>query len=122
MNRKQRRQMARIEPTAAAPTAPSPGTKAAGMPGHLPPGVIKSRAEELRLISEEKKRSFAARFVGRELPVLVQGESVGGRATGLSRNYLSVSFAAPSDSRGEEIPVRITGVNDDGSCLGEPVG
>ncbi len=103
------------------PYSSRPGTKAAAMPGHLPPSVIKSRAEELRLLGEGKKRAFAGRFVGRELPVLVQGKADGGRVSGLSRNYLSVSFAAPSDSRGEEISVRITGVNEDGSCLGEPV-
>ncbi|HZV80835.1 MAG TPA: tRNA (N(6)-L-threonylcarbamoyladenosine(37)-C(2))-methylthiotransferase MtaB, partial [Geobacteraceae bacterium] len=38
------------------PYSSRPGTKAANMPGHLPPAVITSRAEELRRLGEEKKR------------------------------------------------------------------
>jgi len=101
------------------PYSSRPGTKAADMPGHLSPAVVKSRAEELRLIGEEKKRVFARRFVGGELPVLVQSKSSGGMVTGLSRNYLSVTFPASFDSKGEELLVRITGVDADGSCRGE---
>jgi len=103
------------------PYSSRPGTKAAGMPGHLSPSVIKARAEELRLIGEEKKRTFAGRFIGRQLPVLVQSDSGSGLVTGLSRNYLSVTFPASLDSKGEELMVRVTGVNADGSCRGEPV-
>jgi threonylcarbamoyladenosine tRNA methylthiotransferase MtaB len=103
------------------PYSSRPGTKAADMPGHLSPAVIKARAEELRLIGEEKKRTFASRFIGSELPVLVQSDSGNDMVTGLSRNYLSVTFAASLGSKGEELPVRVTGVNDDGSCRGEMV-
>lgn len=95
------------------------GTRAATMPGHLSPALIKARAEELRQVGEEKKRAFAGRFIGRELPVLVQSETGSGIATGLSRNYLSVTFPAHVTLKGEELAVRITGINPDGSCRGE---
>ena len=95
------------------------GTRAATMPGHLSPATIKARAEALRALGEEKKRAFASRFIGRQLPVLVQSEAGNGMVTGLSRNYLSVVFAAPISLKGEELAVRITGVNADGSCQGE---
>lgn len=103
------------------PYSSRPGTKAASMPDHISPAVIKIRAEELRKIGEEKKRSFATRFVGRELHTLVQGEAGPGVMTGITRNYLSVTFNAPAAIRGEEREVRITDVNPDGSCIGELV-
>jgi threonylcarbamoyladenosine tRNA methylthiotransferase MtaB len=104
------------------PYSSRPGTRAATMPGHLNPATIKARAEELRELGEEKKRTFAGRFIDRQLPVLVQSEAAGARVTGLSRNYLTVTFAAPAGTRGEELTVRITGVNPDGSCTGELAG
>jgi threonylcarbamoyladenosine tRNA methylthiotransferase MtaB len=104
------------------PYSSRPGTRAATMPGHLNPATIKARAEELRELGEEKKRAFASRFIDRQLPVLVQNEVAGDRVTGLSPNYLAVTFAAPAGTRGEELMVRITDVNPDGSCTGEMAG
>jgi threonylcarbamoyladenosine tRNA methylthiotransferase MtaB len=96
------------------PYSSRPGTRAATMPGHLDPAVIKARAAELRQIGELKKRGYAARFVNRELPLLIQGD----RQSGITGNYLTVRLAAEADG---EVLVRITGVNRDGSCRGEPV-
>lgn len=104
------------------PYSSRPGTRAAKMPAHLNPATIRARAEELRALGEEKKHAFASRYVGRQLPVLVQSETGNGMVTGLSRNYLSVVFAAPISFKGEELAVRITGVSSDGSCQGELVG
>jgi len=87
------------------------------MPGHLDPAVVKSRAAALRRAGEEKKREYAARFVGRELPLLLQS---GGRS-GITGNYLTVRFAAEDMVHDAEVMVRITGINRDGSCRGEIV-
>ena len=95
------------------PYSSRPGTRAATMPGHLDPAVIKARAAELRQIGENKKREYAAGFVGRELPLLIQGGK-----NGITPNYLSVSLAEEAEG---EVLVRITGVNRDGSCRGELV-
>jgi len=97
------------------PYSARPGTRAAAMPGHLDPALIKTRAAELRQIGEAKKRAFAARFVGREMPLLLQGE---GRS-GITGNYLTVRFAEGVAMIEAEVTVRITGVNRDGSCRGE---
>jgi len=97
------------------PYSARPGTRAAAMPGHLDPALIKARAAELRHIGEAKKREFAARFVGREMPLLLQGE---GRS-GITGNYLTVRFAEDAAVTAAEVAVRITGVNRDGSCRGE---
>jgi len=104
------------------PYSSRPGTKAASMQGHLNPAVVKARAEELRLIGEEKKRAFAARFIGRQLLLLIQGNGKDGMLTGLSRNYLSVTVAGDPAHKGAELTVRITAVHPDGSCRGELVG
>lgn len=95
------------------PYSSRPGTRAATMAGHLDPAVIKARAAELRQIGERKQRAYATSFVGRELPLLIQGGN-----NGITPNYLSVKLA---EEAAGEVLVRITGVNRDGSCRGELV-
>jgi threonylcarbamoyladenosine tRNA methylthiotransferase MtaB len=94
------------------PYSSRPGTAAAALPGHLPPAVVKRRAEELRALGYRKKRHFAAGFIGRDLQVLAQGD---GRS-GIARNYLQVQLDGETAISGEEVAVRISGVNPDGSC------
>jgi threonylcarbamoyladenosine tRNA methylthiotransferase MtaB len=96
------------------PYSSRPGTKAAAMPGHLDPSVIKGRAEELRSIGERKRLEFAGRFVGRVLPTLIQG----GGKSGLTRNYLNVNLDGEANPEAVELPVMIRGVMPDGSCTG----
>jgi threonylcarbamoyladenosine tRNA methylthiotransferase MtaB len=101
------------------PYSSRPGTEAAGMSGHLPPAIIKRRAEELRLLGERKKLEFAARFLQRDLLMLVQGGGKNWKVNGLTRNYLAVNATGAAPSTGSEQAVRITAVNRDGSCEGE---
>jgi len=96
------------------PYSSRPGTAAALMPGHLPPTVVKRRAEALRRLGERKRLEFAERFIGRDLQVLVQGAGNGG----VARNYLSVKIEGADLPVGDEVSVRISGVNPDGSCQG----
>lgn len=91
-----------------------PGTPAAIMPGHLSPATITSRAAELRALGAEKKRQHSARFIGRELSVLVQEVVQPGVVRGLSRNYLNVTVPGDERSLNREIAVRATGLTDDG--------
>ena len=88
------------------PFSKRPGTAAAAMPGHLPGTVKKARAEQLRLLGAEKLQAFAARFVGRELEVVVEGGGQGGLLKGLTRNYLEVRFAGGSELVGRCALVR----------------
>ena len=96
------------------------GTPAATMPGHLQPAVVTRRAAELRALGAQKKALHAARFVGRDLPVLVQEMVSPGLVRGLSRNYLVVTLAGDERLLNREIMVRVTGVSEDG-VLGERV-
>ena len=100
------------------PYSSRPGTAAAEMPGHLPPALVKRRAEEIRLLGERKKREFASGFLQRELLLLVQGGGKNGTVSGLTRNYLTVNATGVALPAGSEQKVRITAVNGDGSCEG----
>ena len=85
-----------------------PGTKAADMPGHLKPGIIKERAEQLRTLAAEKRAAFQQRFIGRSLPVLGQRHNtVTGQVTGLSRNYLEVCYPAAASLLNHEVTVHV---------------
>lgn len=95
------------------PFSSRPGTKAAGMPGHLQSRVITERAELLRSIGAEKKRAYLQRFAGRILEVLVLMKDSAGFWCGLSENYLTVSFPAECDMANRIIKVRVTGVEHD---------
>lgn len=96
------------------PYSSRPGTKAAGMPGHVSTQVVKARAAILRSLAEKKKQTFLERFVGTELGVLVQGfDDKTGVCRGLSRNYINTSFNGDKSFLNTEVFVRIS------DCLGE---
>ena len=95
------------------PFSPRQGTPAATMPGQVPGGVIRERAAALRRLSEQKKRAYHERFVGRELSVLVQESIEGGLVKGLSRNYIPVLLPGDGNLINCEISVRITGTGKD---------
>jgi len=88
------------------PFSQRPGTPAATMPGQVHSRVIKERAEALRKLSEQKLAAYAARFVGRELEVLVQKDADGRK--GLARNYLSVLVEGGTNLVNREVKVLIT--------------
>jgi len=99
------------------PFSPRPGTPAATMTPQLHSRVIKERAEALRTLSEAKKSAYAARFVGKELPVLVQK----GGDKGLSRNYLTVAIEGEQVAVNSEVRVLISGAKG-GELVGSVTG
>ena len=102
------------------PFSQRPGTPAATMTPQVHSRTIKERAEKLRMLSEKKKRDYAAGFVGRELQVLVQRDE-GGRK-GLSRNYLPVVIEGGSEGIvNREVTVAITGAKG-GELVGRVAG
>jgi threonylcarbamoyladenosine tRNA methylthiotransferase MtaB len=88
------------------PYSQRPGTPAATMKDQVHSRIIKERAEALRKLSERKMAAYAARFVGRELQVLVQKDADGRK--GLSRNYLPVLVEGGEDLVNREVTVRVT--------------
>ena len=94
------------------PYSSRPGTKAAGMPGHVPDRVVTERAARLRGIATEKKSAFLERFTGKELGVLVQGFNDNtGVCKGLTRNYINASFPGTKDLVNKEVSIIIESCN-----------
>ena len=90
------------------------GTPAADMPEQVSVEVVKERAAQLRQIGEEKNRSFAQKFIGSELEIVIEGGGADGLRKGLSRNYLPVWVPANTAEPGELLQVKITGEYKDG--------
>ena len=91
-----------------------PGTKAAAMPGHLKPGIIKERAEQLRRLAAEKRAAFQQRFINKPLPVLGQRHNQAtNRIIGLSRNYLEICYPGSAQLLNQEVVVQIDGLEQD---------
>ena len=90
------------------PYSSRPGTKAASMPGHVPERVVTERAARLRDVASRKKAAFLERFPGTELLVLVQGfNEKTGICSGLSRNYINVSFTGTQSLVNEEVTIMV---------------
>jgi threonylcarbamoyladenosine tRNA methylthiotransferase MtaB len=74
------------------PYSRRPGTPAADFPHQVPEEAKKQRASFLRSLGAKKRASFARRFVGKEVSVLVEGKA--DRQTGLMKgftdNYIQV--------------------------------
>ncbi len=88
-----------------------PGTRAATMPGHLHPRIIKERAETLRNLAAEKRHTFQQRFIGTLLPVLGQRYNpLTGQVSGLSRNYLEVICSGSAELLNKERMIQIESV------------
>ena len=96
------------------------GTPAAQFPDQVGEEEIKIRADRLRDLGKEKRRTFYQRFVNQELSVLVEGRrGKEGGLRGLSRNYVPVFLGDNDDTeRGtrvnEEIKVVVTGLTEKG--------
>ncbi len=97
------------------------GTPAAAMGDRVPDRIIRERVSALRALSEAKRQAFAARFLGRELPVLILGKGKNGLLRGVSRNYLTVAVAGSPALVNREVSVRIRTVGEEG-VVGEVVG
>ena len=94
------------------PYSSRPGTKAAGMPGHIADRVVTERAARVRNIAAMKKKQFLERFTEITLNVLVHGyNDKTYECKGLSRNYISVCFPGEKAFLKEELSVLVTGSN-----------
>ncbi len=73
------------------PYARRPNTAADKMPNHLPPEVIKKRAQQLRELSEIWRSEFMNRYIGQTVDVLWEDDlDELGRRVGKTGNYLDI--------------------------------
>jgi len=98
------------------------GTEATRLPDHLPPRVIAQRSKALRALSRAKNLAFRRTLLGRtlELLVLETREKGTGLLTGLTGNYVELSFSGPDSLMGQLANVTITDVQPE-RTLGELV-
>jgi threonylcarbamoyladenosine tRNA methylthiotransferase MtaB len=101
-----------------------PGTKAAGLPGHVTGHMIKRRARELRALGEAKNAAFRDAQVGQTLRALTLHRSEDCAAHGvtpaLSSNYLQVHLPAAL-SPNLFVDAKIVGSSEKALLAGSPV-
>jgi len=90
------------------------GTAAAALPGRLDAGTVTARARRLREVGAARRRAFHAAMVGRTEDVLVleRRDPASGDLTGLTGNYVEVTFAGPDRLRCRTARVRVTGAGE----------
>ena len=75
------------------PYSERPGTPAVSLPGAVPVAVRRERARELVRLADEKRAAFAARFVGREVEVLIERVRPDGTGVGWTGEYVETHVA-----------------------------
>lgn len=113
--------------------SPRQGTPAADFPGQVDPRVKEERSRELINIGHALARSFAARYLGKTVPVLVEQAVPGFTAhehagavldqpagehreiyEGLTDNYVRVFFPAGEKWRGQLVDIKVTAISGTG--------
>jgi threonylcarbamoyladenosine tRNA methylthiotransferase MtaB len=76
------------------PFSERPGTRAASLPGRVPPMERRRRADRLIAEGRSMRTAFAAKFVGRRVSVLVEESHPDGSSTGWTGEYVEAVFPA----------------------------
>jgi len=82
-----------------------PGTAAERLPGHIPAGLIRERAAELRALADAKRQAYAASRAGGLADVIVVRGDV---REGLTEDYLEVRLEGASLPRGTRVAARLS--------------
>ena len=94
------------------PYSRRPGTPADKMPGQLPNAVKEQRSQQAIAVGAAMSRAYREALVGKTLPVLFE-EPEKGLFTGHTDTYVKV-YAPGEDLHNRLVPVRITGLQEDG--------
>jgi threonylcarbamoyladenosine tRNA methylthiotransferase MtaB len=85
------------------------GTEAAKMGDRVAASVIRERSARLRGLGAEKSIAFRRRLLGRAIEVVVlEGRRAGGMLTGLTSNFVEVTFRGPEELGRRFATVRLT--------------
>ncbi len=93
--------------------SPRRGTPAADFPGQVSPVKKEERSHELLTVAKELATSYAQKFVGTTLQVLVERKTADNLWEGHSSNYIKVKFTGNQVKKGEICPVKVL------ECKGE---
>jgi threonylcarbamoyladenosine tRNA methylthiotransferase MtaB len=105
------------------PYSPRSGTLAARLEDDVPPGEKARRVQALNALSDRLGLEWAQRALGETVTVLVEGrDRHSGQLSGLTGNYLRVSFDGPDSLRGSLAAVRVLSAGSGGAAgaLAEP--
>lgn len=100
------------------------GTLAERMENHLPEKVKNERSVRMRALSEESRKQYLMRFIGREQTVLIESVDIRGMARGYGEHYVPVRFKGRDLQANSFRRVRITGLEGRGEkarMTAEPV-
>jgi len=106
--------------------SPRSGTVAAGLKETVKGDVKRDRSEAVRVLGEEKNRTFKERYIGRVVDILVEEDrdDLTGLLKGYTGNYLKVFLNSDCEERSfvnEVVGVRLSGMVND-SLSGEVPG
>ncbi len=108
-----------IEPlrTHVFPYSPRPGTKAALLGDRAGSEAVKDRCARLAGLARECSLGYSKRFLGRVVPVLVEGFAGADRSVveGYADNYIKVRFSGSTGMFNTIVPVKIASIDPDGA-------
>ncbi len=96
------------------PYSERPNTRAILMDGVVEGAVRQKRADQLRILSEKKRRYFYEQHLGKNAMVLFEAEENKGRMFGFTENYIKVSTDYDPLLVNELVPVRLEQIATDG--------
>lgn len=105
------------------PYSPRAGTRAAGLPGHIPPAIKKARSQELHTLATSMKRQFLQTQTGQHAEVLFEHSTetveTGTVYSGYTSNYVRTQIILPEDSpiKNTIQEVKLSGINAKGDAL-----
>lgn len=94
-----------------------PGTQALKIDYVVSPEEKHLRSQRLLALSEEKTKAFYSRYIGNELPVLLEHSKPGAPMHGFSENYIRVELKADNCLDNQIVNVRLLGFNEDETSL-----
>jgi threonylcarbamoyladenosine tRNA methylthiotransferase MtaB len=95
------------------PYSERPNTTAIKLKDKVNGNVKHERTQQLRQLSEKKKRDFYQRFIGQTMPVLLEAEEKRQKMHGFTPNYIKVSCDYDPLLVNEITPITITGIDPD---------
>lgn len=98
--------------------SPRCGTPAAELPWQVPPAKKEERSHKLIILATELAESYAKKFIGKTLQVLVERKTADDWWEGHSSNYIKVKFTGNKVKKGEICPVNVLKCKGE-VCIGE---
>lgn len=97
------------------------GTRAEKLEGHLDKKIKEERCKTMIEKSEEIRRSFFEKQVGKTFGIIIESKADDGFVTGYTANYIPVKAKTklPSDLNGSLVNVKITEVSREDYLIGE---